>query len=216
MFNGGLIRGRMHPPTNSASPWNSYVLTFLWKSSASGIQCVGAQDIITQIHQELGLQKSTGVDIRIYRADIWTQPTESNTNRNSIIFSPSDWSSGDDCNGWAQLNWFESWGTAVQPAHCHYVWPRSIANVVLPYQDVPTVFRLDCKDDKVKLIIKVHLTWRPSNPDPYRINRYGIVTSLRTHLHQSYTIPSEDDILNSMSTTVGPPDEVERSHSAIE
>lgn len=185
-FNGGLVRGRMHPPTNSASPWNSYVMTFLWKptpgtkdSAFKSIQCVGLSDIQNNLRSELGLS-GVSVDMRIFRVDIWTQPPESNTDRNCVVFSPSDWTTGDECTGWAQINWYESWGTAVQPAHCHYIWPRSISNVVLPKQDTPTIFRLDCKDEKVKLIVKVHLAWRPSDPDPYRVS--GIVTSLRTRV----------------------------------
>lgn len=197
-FTGGLVRGRMHPPTNSASPWNTYVVTFLWNSIKEGIQCVETKDVSKQVQLELGI--TNDIDMRVYRVDIWTQPPEANTDRNCVVFSPSDWTFGDGCTGWAQINWYESWGTAVQPAHCHYVWPRSISNVVLSKQDTPTIFRLDCKDNKVKLIIKVHLTWRPSNPDPYRVKSYGKITSLRTHLHQR--VPPSDDyeLIDNMST----------------
>lgn len=181
VMSGGLVRGRMHPPTNSASPWNTYVMTVLWNATKAGIQCVDLSQIQNNLRAELGLGVVT-VDMRIFRLDIWTQPPESNTDRNCIVFSPSDWTQGDGCAGWQQLNWYESWGTAVQPAHCHYVWPRSISNVVMPKQDTFTIFRLDCKDEKAKLIFKVHLTWRPSDPDPYRPAVKGVLTSLRTRL----------------------------------
>lgn len=174
------MRGRMHPPTNSASPWNTYVMTFLWNSTKIGIQCIAVSDIQSNLKSELGLK--TDVDMRIMRMDLWTQPQEADTDRNSVVFSPSDWTYADACSGWGQLNWYESWGTAVQPAHCHYIWPRSISNVVLPKQDTGIVIcRIDCKDNKVRLIVKVHMMWRPSDPDPYRVS-VGHVTSLRTRL----------------------------------
>lgn len=178
-FNGGLIRGRMHPPTSSASPWNTYVMTVLWSSTKSGIQCVDLKSVQENLRTELGIHKDTGVDIRLTRIDAWTQPQEAITDRNCIVLSPSDWTGNAACTSWDQLNWYESWGTAVQPAHVHYVWPRSISNQVLPKEVDCTLFRLDCKDGKVRLILKFHMLWRPSDPDPYpKVS--GILTSLRT------------------------------------
>lgn len=181
MLNGGMIRGRMHPPENSASPWNNFVVTFLWSPTkpASG-SFVTLQDLMTsqvrdQVRTELGL--SGGVDMRIRRIDVWTQPQTSNSTRNTIVMAPYDWTT---CGG--ILNWYESWGTSVQPAHCHYVWPKSISNVVLSDGKSCAVARFDVRDENFAYIIKCHLTWRKNAPNPLRAT--GEVTSLRTQVKE--------------------------------
>lgn len=196
--NGGMIRGRMHPPSNSASPWNNFVVTFMWNPAApaSGKPFETMQDVSTshirdRVTSELGL--SGGIDMRIRRIDVWTQPQVSNSTRNTVVLAPFDWTS---CS--ATLNWFESWGTSVQPAHCHYIWPKSISNIVLPTGKSCGVVRFDVRDANFAYIIKVHLTWRKSAPDPLKLCP-GVVTGLRTQAYREPPPPDEFVLLGEVS-----------------
>lgn len=195
LMNGGMIRGRMHPPSNSASPWNNCVVTFQWIPTPpdSGknfvpLQNLTAKDVRTQLSAELGLSGS--VDMRIFRVDVWTQPQISNSNRNTVVIAPVDWTR---CDG-AVLNWYESWGTAVQPAHGHYIWPRSISNVVIPDTKQCAVVKFDVRDTGFAFIVKFHLVWRKSQPDPLR-EITGISRSLRGPRAQEPPPPDDYEVI---------------------
>lgn len=188
---GGMLRGRMHPPSNSASPWNNCVVTFQWMPATGKddkdfvtIQTLSATSVREQLSAELGLKGD--VDMRILRVDAWTQPQISNSTRNTIVMAPVDWTA---C-GSAVINWYESWGTSVQPAHVHYVWPRSITNVVIPNANNCAIVKFDVRDKSFAYIIKVHLIWRKSQPNPMRLVM-GITSSLRDP--RSYEPPPPDD-----------------------
>lgn len=185
LINGGMLRGRMHPPTNSASPWNNCVVTFKWSPSVPAkdkdgknigsfvtVQSLTATQVREQLVNELGL--SGAVDIRITRIDVWTQPQISNSNRNCVVLAPVDWTRCGD----AVINWYESWGTSVQPAHTHYVWPRSISNVVITNANACAIAKFDIIDANYVYIIKIHLTWRKTSPNPLR-SVPGFTCSLR-------------------------------------
>lgn len=166
-FNGGLVRGRMHPSTTSASPWNMYTVTTIWQSKNAtdkGIICLGKQAIAAVVKTELGLS-TDAIDMRITRMDIWTPPAFQNNDSNCIVFSPSDWTSRDDCKVSNQLNWFEAWGTSVQPAHAHYVWPKSIATQVMHAESEFEVARFDIIAGQ-QFLLKIHLMWRYPVPNP--------------------------------------------------
>lgn len=184
-FNGGIVRGRMHPPTNSASPWNNYVLTTTWKSGAvaTGFKCVTALEAEDFLRKEIGLTIAQKVNLRVTRVDVWVPPAYANSDRNSIAFAPSDWTDKvTDCTTVPALNWYEAWGTAVQPAHLHYVWPKSIATQVIVDASTTVLFQFDIKTES-EYIIKFHLQWRPSTPDPKPTK--GVLTSIRHHLQPS-------------------------------
>lgn len=191
LLNGGMIRGRMHPPTNSASPWNNIVCTFQWNPTATDgkvfvpIQTLGAQQVRRQVKTELGIQSE--IDIRVRRIDVWTQPQTSNSTRNTVVIAPCDWT---QCGG-APINWYESWGTAVQPAHGHYVWPKSISTVVLPFGSDCTIVKFDVRDKNFAYIVKIHLMWRINAPNP--LQQLGVLTSLRTHAMGNGGRPPSDD-----------------------
>lgn len=173
---GGMIRGRMHPPSNSASPWNNYVVTFLWNPSTDPFvakQDLSLDSVRKAVKDELGLG-TAAIDMKIRRIDVWTQPQSANSTRNTVVLAPYDWT---NCDG--KINWYEAWGTATQPAHCHYVWPTSISNIVLVNSKTCSVACLDVRDKAFAYIIKVHLMWRPADPTPLKMV-HGIVTSLRT------------------------------------
>lgn len=206
---GGMIRGKMHPPTNSASPWNSYCMTSVWTSVKTGSICVTLKQLRDWMKIELGIAANSRISMRLLRVDVWTEPPDANTRRNCVIFSPSDWvAAAGDCKTTRQLNWFEAWGTAVQPAHVHYVWPKSISNYVLrdetttsslaPVPDTSLVlFRFDIKsiDGGFNYIIKSHLLWRLQTPDPYPSpSMLGEHTTMRTHLVR----PPEYYIVNNL------------------
>lgn len=192
VLNGGMIRGRMHPPTNTASPWNNYVTTFLWSPSKEKdkpivtLQAISASQIRGQVSKELGV--SGKLDMRIRRIDVWSQPQIQNSTRNTIVLSPCDWTR---CNG-ASIDWYESWGTSVQPAHVHYFWPKSISNVVINAASDCSIALLDIRDDRYSYIVKLHIVWRLSQPDPLTLVK-GLVTGLRTHVHINDDPPPSDD-----------------------
>lgn len=199
LMNGGMLRGRMHPPSNSASPWNNCVVTFQWTPTApaSGqkfveLQKLTASDIRTQLAAELGL--SGAVDMRLFRVDVWTQPQISNSTRNTIVMAPVDWTRCDD----AILNWYESWGTSVQPAHGHYIWPRSITNVVIPNSKDCGVVKFDVRDVGFAFIVKVHLVWRKSQPNPLR-EIVGKTSSLRGPRTEEPPPPDDYEIITEES-----------------
>lgn len=181
-LSGGLIRGRMHPPTTSASPWNSYTVTTIWKATAAdkgGKFCLTAKEVETATKAELGIADK--IDMRISRVDIWTPPAFQNNDSNCVVFSPVDWTHRDGCKI-AQLNWYESWGTSVQPAHAHYVWPRSISNQVIPDgKDFP-VMLFDIIAGQ-QFLLKIHLLWRANNPVPRADS--GVLISVRKSRRQS-------------------------------
>lgn len=166
-FNGGLVRGRVRPPTTTGSPWNTYVLTMQWKGPASvtptsSLVCVTVADVVKLLKSELGIADT--IVLRVTRVDVWTTPNLANTPRNYIVLSPTDFSSrAGDCENTSQMNWFEAWGTATTPAHCHYVWPKSISNTVLN-EGTTRLFKLDVIDN-VEYIFKIHMLWRPLKPD---------------------------------------------------
>lgn len=175
---GGMLRGRMHPPTNSASPWNSSVITFQWQPTPAEanktfvtVQSLSADTVVNNLCTELGV--SGLVDIRVSRIDVWTQPQIANSTRNTIVMAPIDWTR---C-GTAALNWFEAWGTVAQPAHAHYVWPRSLTNEVIVAGSTCPIVRFDVRDAKFAFIIKTHVLWRKTDPDPLTVE--GKTYSLR-------------------------------------
>lgn len=185
---GGMIRGRMHPPSNTASPWNNYVVTFLWNPSAPAkdmpfntFQLLNSGNIRDQVKQELGINGD--IDMRIRRMDVWTQPQTSNSTRNCIVMAPFDFVT---CGG--IINWFESWGTSVQPAHCHYIWPKSTSNVVIAAGNNCRVLQFDVRDASFAYIIKCHLMWRKNSPNPLRVSE-GVVTNLRTFSYEASPSP---------------------------
>lgn len=165
-LHGGIIRGRMHPPTNSASPWNTYVLTTTWKlaDTEKGMQCIALKTLAAAVRTELGLTTDQKLSFRVLRLDVWTPPSLAGSDRNFIVMAPSDWTDASVCASVRTINWYEAWGTAVQPAHLHYVWPRSISNIVLDNADL-VLCRFDIKE-KCQYILKFHCMWRPSAPDP--------------------------------------------------
>lgn len=196
---GGLLRGRVHPPTNSASPWNTYVLTLTWKEAdtAKGITCIGRKSFMEQLRTELGLAKAQQVSLRVMRMDVWTPPPSANSDRNFIVFAPSDWTDMSKCDAARSLNWYESWGTAVQPAHLHYVWPRSISNIVINDDDT-VICRFDIKE-KCSYIIKLHCMWRPLVPDPRPTYAVGL-RSVRT---MRQTTATQDDEFEDVEELIG-------------
>lgn len=201
-LNGGMIRGRMHPPTNSASPWNNCVVTFQWlpkpgdgKNTAfSVVQTLSAANVRVQLEKELGIAGK--IDMRVRRVDVWTQPQISNSNRNTIVLAPTDWTRCGD----ASINWFESWGTATQPAHCHYVWPASISTVVITSQNDCSILKFEVRDDAFSFIVKVHLAWRIATPNPLTLQA-GIVSSLRGF--RIYD-PPPDDLIVDQDSAISP------------
>lgn len=169
----------MHPSTTSASPWNSYTVTTIWKAAKNddkGIVCLTKKMIATVVKTELGLS-TDAFDMRISRMDIWTPPAFQNSDTNCIVFSPSDWTSRDKCADGNQLNWYESWGTAVQPAHAHYVWPKSISTQVMRSGSEFEVVKFDIIAGQ-EFLLKIHLMWRYPTPNP-RPESDGILLSVR-------------------------------------
>lgn len=179
---GGIVCGKMHPPTSCASPWNTYVLTSTvdFSKDMNGQMCLSLNAIRKSLISELGL-KVESIDIRCLRLDTWVPPVTQSTDKNYIVCAPCDWTSYSTCNYSRAIEWFEAWGTSVQPAHVHYVWPRSISNVVLP-SDTDVVI---CVYDVVKstigysYLIKVHIMWRPTTPDPRPSGVSGVLSSVR-------------------------------------
>lgn len=200
LLNGGMLRGRMHPPSNSASPWNNCVVTFQWTPTppTTGkdfvtLQALSAASVRTQLTSELGLSGS--VDMRIFRVDVWTQPQVSNSTRNTVVMAPVDWTRCGD----GILNWYESWGTSVQPAHGHYVWPRSITNIVIPNKSDCNIIKFDVRDANFAYIVKVHLVWRKSQPDPLR-QIVGMTSSLRGPRIEEPPPPDDYEVIIQEST----------------
>lgn len=178
-FNGGLVRGRMHPSTTSASPWNVYTVTTIWKAEktdVSGIVCLSKKTITDVVKIELGLS-TAAIDMRISRLDIWTPPAFQNNDSNCIVFSPSDWTSRDQCTNANQINWYEAWGTSVQPAHAHYIWPRSIATQVMRSGADFEVVKFDIIAGQ-QFLLKIHLMWRYPTPNP-RPDSESVLLSVR-------------------------------------
>lgn len=169
----------MHPPTTSASPWNTYTVTTIWKaekSDASGIVCLAKKTIATIVKTELGLS-TEAVDMRISRIDVWVPPAFQNNDKNCIVLSPSDWTHRDACANANQINWYESWGTSVQPAHVHYVWPRSIATQVMRAAADFEVVKFDILAGQ-EFLLKIHLMWRYPTPNP-RPDSESLLISVR-------------------------------------
>lgn len=183
------MRGRMHPPTNSASPWNTYVLTTTWSlaDTEDGIKCVSLSVLQDAIQKELGLSK-VAISLRLCRIDVWTPPALAGSDRNFIVMAPCDWTDASVCASVRAINWYEAWGTAVQPAHLHYVWPRSISNVVLNASDL-VLCEFDIKK-KCQYILKFHCMWRPLTPDP-RPTVAGVFESVRVSRRSAAT--QDDD-----------------------
>lgn len=182
-WSGGLVRGRMHPPTSHASPWNTLVLTnsLTFEADADGLTCFSSSTVRKAVKSEIGVNAATPIDVRILRMDTWVPPVSQNTDKNYIVFAPCDWTNlRTTCANAVNINWFEAWGTSVQPAHVHYVWPRSISNVVLPNDTDVLICQYDVKKSTVPLqyILKLHVMWRPSIPDP-RPAGYGVLTPMR-------------------------------------
>lgn len=163
---GGMVRGRQHPPSTTASPWLQLAMFTIFSapSDQDGPACVTAADIINALKVELGLADVEKPDLRVLRVDAWTMPENASSANNTIVFAPCDWTQAGTC-GTRLLNWFEAWGTAAQPAHIHYIWPVSISNIILPVDSTFPVYQFDMVKG-TKLLNKVHLLWRPSKPDP--------------------------------------------------
>lgn len=204
-FNGGLVRGRMHPSTTSASPWNSYTVTTIWQAApvnnkpATGIICLGKKAIATVVKTELGLS-TEAIDMRISRMDIWTPPAFQNNDSNCIVFSPSDWTHRDACTKANQINWYESWGTSVQPAHAHYVWPKSIAAQVLRSDLDFEVVKFDIIEGQ-QFILKIHLMWRYPAPDA-RPDSDSMLLSVRESRRQRFDPDHEFEDLTAVTRLV--------------
>lgn len=184
-FNGGLVRGRMHPSTTSASPWNVYTVTTIWKAANAtdkSIVCLDKNTIMKVVEAELGLAKDAKIDMRISRMDIWTPPAFQNNDSNCIVFSPSDWTSRDQCANANQLNWYEAWGTSVQPAHAHYVWPKSIATQVMRSGANFEIVKFDIIEGQ-QFLLKIHLMWRYPTPNP-RPDSVSVLLSVRESRRQ--------------------------------
>lgn len=182
-LNGGLVRGRMHPSTTSASPWNLYTVTTVWKAAKpedKGLICLDKDTIVKVVKQELGLKSN--IDVRINRIDIWTPPAFQSGDHNCIAFSPCDWSNLPACTTSTQLNWYEAWGTSVQPAHIHYVWPKSIAVKVLRSGTNTEVAKFDILAGQ-EFLLKIHLMWRVPDVNP-RPDSDGILLSVRESRRQ--------------------------------
>lgn len=191
-FNGGLVRGRMHPSTTSASPWNVYTVTTVWKAQspdAHGIVCLNKKAIAGVVKTELGLS-TEAIDMRISRMDIWTPPAFQNNDSNCIVFSPSDWTSRGECAKANQLNWYEAWGTSVQPAHAHYVWPKSIATQVMRSDVDLEVVKFDVIAGQ-EFILKIHLMWRYPAPNP-RPDSVSVLLSVRESRRQRACTPDHE------------------------
>lgn len=177
-------------PNNSASPWNSYVYTGLFKTNRSGLNSVTIRKIRNQIRRELGFSRKNHLSLRVLKIDVWTQPQSvALGKRNYICFSPCNWTSHSDKNHPLNIAWLEAWGTRVEPAHIHYAWPISVSNIVLPEiksppstDNSPVLCQFYCQDRlDCAFITKWHVLWRCENPSPISL---GTVTAMRT-------IPSE-------------------------
>lgn len=205
-FSGGLVRGSMHPTVTSSSPWNNYALTTSFDADKSAILCMSATQVRKALRTELGLKVDAAVDIRVMRVDIWVPPPDAGSDRNFIVLSPCDWTARGGCDDSSQLNWYEGWGTAVQPAHIHYVWPKSISTLVLPNNKDFTILKFDCKD-KCHYIVKFHLQWRPSNPDPRPTGAVGRVSTMREYRSELFSDADycmvEQNAVASLATMVG-------------
>lgn len=179
-FRGGVIRGRSRPTLSSASPWNNYTVTTVWTppSGQAGIQCYGATSLRAVVRKELGLASDFDMDVRVMRIDVWVPPANTNSDRNCIVFSPCDWTSFEACDKVRQLAWYEEWGTAVLPAHLHYVWPKTLSVHVIPGNKDFPLCKFDVKNDKMSYIVKFHVQWRPPTPDAYTAT-YGRVDAMR-------------------------------------
>lgn len=155
-----------------------------WKNVATtdGVACVSKLAILNLAKTELGIGSTVPIDMRITRVDLWVPPAFQNSERNYVVFSPCDWTSRSDCDSSSQLNWYEAWGTSTQPAHVHYIWPRSISVQVMPANSDFEVFKLDTKKS-AEYIMYVHMQWRNATPNPIQL-AYGQLDSLR-HTTQS-------------------------------
>lgn len=200
-FAGGLVRGSMHPTVTSSSPWNNMALTTSFSADKSAILCMTAMQVRGSLRSELGLKADAAVDIRIMRVDIWVPPPDAGSDRNFVVLSPCDWTARGGCDDSSQLNWYEGWGTAVQPAHVHYVWPRSISTLVIPNSKDLTILKFDCKE-KCHYIVKFHMQWRPSSPDPRPTKDVGRVSTLREYRHGFS--PDQDYYMVEQDTAVFP------------
>lgn len=198
MFNGGLVRGQMHPRTVSAAPWNRLNLVVFWKLSdaKAGLACIGMDQVRGQLLKELGL--TSVVAMRVTRVDIWVPPARVNSDNNYIAFAPCDWSLEETCQEVRPLTWYEAWGTAVQPAHLHYVWPRSLSVRVAIGNSAYTLFQLDLKDGNMSYLMRFSVQWRAATPDP-RPTVKGIFDAYRGHMSEP-----PDDWNDIMETPVQP------------
>lgn len=201
ILNGARIRGRQHPFTNSASPWINYTVTFKWTPAEVGIGCVTIQNIKAQINSELGLD-ATKIIARIYRFDAWVLPVSINTNRNCVVVAPHDFTQGQDCSRKTYLNWYEAWGTNTQPAHVHYLWPRSMQMYALDSASSASIISFDIVDKNLSYLVKFHVAWRPEMADPNP--RQGIITSARSACLPGYDPPPDPDGFEDLGNSVSP------------
>lgn len=163
----GLVRGRMHPPVNVASPWNRVVMTTSWKPVSEGQNSLTASAVNNFLKTELGLNVtgtdkkvvSQSIEVRFLRLDIWSDPSISGSKNNYIIFSPHNFISDN------ALTWIEAWGTPTQPANLHYVWPRSISNYCFSDGSGKIIGLIDASMG-CRYIFKMHMLWRPTAPAP--------------------------------------------------
>lgn len=177
ILNGRCVRGRQHPQTNSASPWINYTVTFKWTPTATGISCITVNQIDSQIKSEIGL-KDEGLILRVYRFDAWVLPVSTATNRNCVVIAPHDFTQGQSCERKQYLNWYEAWGTAVQPAHVHYVWPRSMQVYAMDSKSTAAIVSFDVVNKDISYLVKFSTSWRPEAADPNP--KSGIISSARS------------------------------------
>lgn len=168
---GGQVRGRQHPSTTVASPWNQLAMFTTFTATAEGPVCVTADVLRSAVRKEIGLADTVKFDMRLMRVDAWTLPADADSINNTIVFAPGNWTNRDAC-AVELLKWYEAWGTAVQPAHIHYVWPVSVSNIGIPDGNSFPLYLFDARTVNAsaktftKLLTKVHLMWRPISPDP--------------------------------------------------
>lgn len=160
----------MHPSTVTAVTWASARLTTfssVTQKKDATTTCVNLSTVRSALKSELGLGSLT-IDLRLVKVEIWTAPARANTDENFIVFSPSEYTSA-QCGSTRQLGWYESWGTAVQPAHLHYVWPKPLSIHVFTDKDDAEIFIMDLKskaeDTSASFIMRFLVLWRASNPD---------------------------------------------------
>lgn len=197
MFSGGLTRGSVQPRTVSASPWCRVALTSFVAPSKDKDEaqyfCVKLSVVRAQLKKELGLN-DLKINVRVAHVSVWTSPASSNSDENFIVMAPSDLSASiPSCASLRQLNWYETWGTAVRPAHIHYAWPRNQSMRVFTDTEDGEILLMDLKgtskDSARKFIFRFQVQWRCDSPDP----RPTLVSELKLRSFHD-CVPPDDDL----------------------